>query len=578
MRIPPNDVTQITDSLAQAIVFNTIIENGNNSAYESTSFQDPMPTNNMNDRPIRVTYGNDPDGTTVIYINIPSKVVQKDIEVENGYIHTINKVISPSNATVGDLIMATPNTEFFGNLLRVTGWDAQMTEYRDYDYDELDEAGTIFNGSNGSWGGQYPLHRYIKYTAFVETDSVFEANGITDLESLKEYIRQHAYYDENTSYGDDYTNPDNAVNQFVAYHLVKVGLDWSSMVMWSNEYGYSNANLNDGSTFRVNVWEYWETMGKHRRTMKITGIRGNNKRINRRSVYNLASYREMSAASEEIGGIVVNQTNGQNDNESLNGYYFPINGILLWTEKVPTKVLNERMRYDICSLLPELINANCRIKDSKGSLGYWFYTHDYFENIPIMSNETEFCYLANERGNGGSGSWTNYQIDEFNIRGVYDFVMKLPPVPYTGTYEIRYGVNANGNRGMAQIYVGKNPNNLPAIGIPLDLRIGGGNALVGWQSDATLGSEDAINELDKTMRLNGYMKGPKYFCPGAGIPGRDCTNCLRRIIFTGQLEAGETYYIRFKSVLSSTQTEFFYDYLELVPKSIYNGDIAEDKW
>ena len=206
--------------------------------------------------------------------------------------------------------MATPNTEFFGNLLRVTGWDAQMTEYRDYDYDELDEAGTIFNGSNGSWGGQYPLHRYIKYTAFVETDSVFKANGIVDLPTLKEYIRQHAYYDENTSYGDDYTNPDNAVNQFVAYHLVKVGLDWSSMVTWSNEYGFSNGSKNDGSAFRVNVWEYWETMGKHRRTMKITGIRGNNKRINRRSVYNLASYREMSAASEEIGGIVVNQTNG----------------------------------------------------------------------------------------------------------------------------------------------------------------------------------------------------------------------------------------------------------------------------
>ncbi|MBQ5461487.1 MAG: hypothetical protein IIT55_06580 [Bacteroidaceae bacterium] len=341
---------------------------------------------------------------------------------------------------------------------------------------------------------------------------------------------------------------------------------------------FSNGSKNDGSAFRVNVWEYWETMGKHRRTMKITGIRGNNKRINRRSVYNLASYREMSAASEEIGGIVVNQTNGSYDNNSLNGYYFPIDGILLWTEEVPTKVLNERMRYDICSLLPELINANCRIKDSKGSLGYWFYTHDYFENIPIMSNETEFCYLANERGNGGSGSWTNYQIDEFNIHGIYDFVMKLPPVPYTGTYEIRYGINANGNRGMAQIYVGTNPNNLPAIGIPLDLRIDGNNAFVGWKSDADLGSEEAIDELDKQMRNNGYMKGPKYFCPAQNVPGRDCVICLRRVIFTGQLEAGQTYYIRFKSVLNNSNSEFFFDYLELVPKSIYNGEVAEDKW
>ena len=567
-----NDLTQISDSLAQAIVFNTIIENGNNSAFESTSFQDPMPTNNMNDRPIRVTYSADENGNTQIFINIHAKVIEKDVEVENGYIHVIDNVISPSNATVADLISSTDNTQIFGDLLKTTGWDMKMTNYRDYSYDEKDEAGTTYFGSSGSWEGKYPEHRYLKYTVFVETDSVLEANGITDVESLKQYLKEHAYYDSNTSWGDDYENEDNAVNQFVAYHCVAIGLSWSNMVMWSNEYGYSNANLNDGSTFRVNVWEYWETMGKHRRTLKVTGLRNNRRQINRYSVYNKTTYREIASQCED--GIEVLQTNGQNDNESLNGYYFPINDMLVWTEKVPNKVLNERMRYDICSLLPELISAGCRLNRNAS----WYFTPDYFENIPQMSDQTEFEYLSNTAGAGGSGSWLNYQSDEFNIRGVYDFVMKLPPVPYTGTYEIRYGVNANGNRGMAQIYVGKNPNNLPAIGIPLDLRIGGGNALVGWQSDATLGSEDAINELDKTMRLNGYMKGPKYFCPGAGIPGRDCTNCLRRIIFTGQLEAGETYYIRFKSVLSSTQTEFFYDYLELVPKSIYNGDIAEDKW
>ena len=104
-----NDLTQISDSLAQAIVFNTIIENGNNSAYESTSFQDPMPTNNMNDRPIRVTYSADENGNTQIFINIHAKVIEKDVEVENGYIHVIDNVISPSNATVADL-MATDKT------------------------------------------------------------------------------------------------------------------------------------------------------------------------------------------------------------------------------------------------------------------------------------------------------------------------------------------------------------------------------------------------------------------------------------------------------------------------------------
>jgi len=574
-------VDEITDSVAEAIVFNSIIDTGNSTAYASTSFDDPMPTNNMNDRPVRVTYGvsgsvnasGDTISTTDIYINIASKVIEKDIQVENGYIHVIDHVISPSNATVGDLIQSTENTTFFGELLNATGWDQQMLSYRDYDYDDKDEAGTTYKGSSGNWEGKYPEHRYLKYTVFVETDSVFAANGITSIDDLKNYLKANAYYDANTTYDDDYENEDNAVNQFVAYHIVKVGLDWSNMVMWSNEYGFSNANLNDGKQFRVNVWEYWETIGKHRRTIKITGIRGNQKRINRYATYNQSTYREVSSQVWDEG-IAVEQTNGNYDNNSLNGYYFPIDGILLWTEDVPNKVLNERMRYDICALLPEMISAGCRLNRNNS----WYFTPDYFDNIPSMSDQTEFEYLPNTAGAGSSGSWLNYQSDEFNIRGVYDFVMKLPPVPYTGTYEIRYGVNANGNRGMAQIYVGTNPNNLPAIGIPIDLRIGGGSSLVGWKSDASLGSTDAIDELDKQMRNNGYMKGPKYFCPASGVSGRDCQNCLRRVIFTGQLNAGETYYIRFKSVLNSTQSEFFYDYLELVPKSIYNGEVAEDKW
>lgn len=572
----------ITDSIAEAIVFNSIIDNANSNAYASTEFDDPLPTNNMNDRPMRVTYGvsksasqtGDSIETTDIYINIYSKVIEKDVEVENGYIHVIDHVISPSNATVGDLIESTENMQFFGQLLQLTGWDRQLTGYRDYSYDEKDEAGTTYMGSSGAWEGKYPEHRYYKYTVFVENDSVFQANGITDMPSLKSYLRENAYYDSaTTSYGEDYESEDNAVNQFVAYHIVPVGLDWSNMVTWSNEYGFSNASLNDGKGFRVNVWEYWETIGKDRRLLKITGIRGNQKRINRYSHYNTTTYREISS-QVEIEGINIEQTNGSLDNNSLNGYYFPISDILLWTEDVPNRVLNERMRFDICSLLPEMISAGCRLNRNAS----WYFTPDYFDNIPSMSSQTEFEYLPNTNGSGGSNSWLNYQSDEFNIRGIYDFVMKLPPVPYTGTYEIRYGINANSKRGMAQVYVGTNPDNLPAIGIPLDLRIGGSSSLVGWSSDATLGSSDAIDELDKQMRNNGYMKGPKYFCPAANVPGRDCQNCLRRIIFTGQLEAGETYYIRFKSVLNSTQTEFFFDYLELVPKSIYNGEVAEDKW
>ena len=566
-------VNEVPDSIANFIVFNSLIDSGDKQdAYATTDFSDILPNNNMNDRTMSVDYSNDAvSGMSNIYINKYSKIIEKDIKVENGYIHVVDQVISPSNATVSDLIGATDNLKFFSELLDVTGWGKKLLDFEDLDYRDNEKAGTKYMGADGNWEGLYPEHRYTKFTIFVETDSTFEANGITNLESLKQYIINHgAAYDANTSYDDDYTSENNAVNQFVAYHLVKVGLPWNRLVTWSNEWGYSNKNLNENGSHKINVWEYWETMGKHRRSLKITGTKREGLRINRKSTYSEKSYAELEVL---IPGIEIHRFNDNYENTALNGYYYPISDILLWTPEVPNQVLNERMRYDICSLLPELINAGKRLNRENS----WYFTPDFFENIPSMDDKTDFEYLPNTNGSGGgSAGWLDFQSDEFNIRGTYDFVIKLPPVPSNGTYEIRYGINANGNRGMAQIYLGTNPNNLPAVGIPLDLRIGGSS--YGWKNDASLGSAEAIDEFDKQLRNNNMMKGPKYFFPGEGEEARGFTNCLRRIIYTGTLYAGTTYYLRFKSVLDNSNSEFFFDYLEIVPKSVYNGTTAEDKW
>lgn len=573
-QVTSTDVNQIPDSIAESIVFNSIIENENEEAYSTTDFvEGALSRTNMNDRYINISYGNDADGTSVIFVNVDSRIIVKDIEVTNGYIHAIDKVLSPSTATVGDLVMNTPNTSFFGRLLDITGWDDQLMDYRDEAYEDFEKAGEdVTETVNGKpWTGRYPEHRYFGYTVFVETDSVFEevlGKGNLTVEALKNWLQTNGYYPD-ANYDDDYTSEDNVINQFVSYHLLPERLTWNRMVIFSNEKGFYNGAINDGTQFQTNVWEYYETMGKHRRTLKITGIK-DGKRINRYSTMNLTTYREQSV---EIPGVEINSTNGQYDNNAMNGYYYTINSLLLWGPDVYNKVLNERMRYDICALLPEIMTNNVRFNKTAS----WFFKSDYFDVVPSMSEETVFQYLPNTNNTGDAGQWTNYQTDEFNIKGVFDFTMKLPPVPYTGTYEIRYGVSANGNRGMAQIYLGTNPNNLPPEGIPLDLRVGGGSSSVGWVSDTNLGSDEEIDEKDKAMRNLGYMKGPKYFYPASGISGRDCTNCLRRIIYTGQLEAGETYYIRFKSVLQSS-AEFFLDYIEIVPKSIYNGEIAEDKW
>lgn len=572
-------LSELPDSVAEDIVFNSLIEE---VAYASTDFNEgALGTTNMKDRYVDISTISE-NGQTILLVNSDSRIVKKDVEVENGYIHGVDKVLSPSKASIADLIIGTPNTRVFGQLLELTGWSKKLQAYRDESYyewelDGVEIAGITTNTRfNGNWEGKYPEHRYIGYTLFVETDDVFAKYGINaedgigekDLDVLMNWLEDNAFYDENTSYEADYENEDNAVNQFVAYHILPQRLTFDKLVIFSNEKGYNNTAPNVNNQWKINVWEYYETMGKHRRTVKVTAIR-TGKRLNRHSVYNATSYKETDEG--DVDGLIISQKNGEYANQALNGYYYTIDDLHVWNENIPKKVLNERMRYDICSLLPEMMTNNCRYNKTAS----WYFHPDYFENIPIMSSQTEFEYLPNTN-NAGAGSWMNYQTDEFNIRGQYDFTLKLPPVPQGGTYEIRYGINANDNRGMAQIYIGDNMYDLAAVGIPLDLRMRD-PAVTGWVSDAGL-SSDAIEEYDKAMRNNGYMKGPKYFYDDATHSGRDRQNCLRRVIYRGQLEAGKTYYMRFKSVLQTTAAEFFFDYLEFVPKSVYNGTKAEDKW
>lgn len=586
-KIDSKVIENLPDSVANPIVFNSIIDNQSAPAYATTDFSvGALTLTNMNDRYINISFDSDSAGV-VIYVNSSSKIIDKDIEVENGYIHAVDKVLSPSTVILGDILQVTPNTHYFGYLLKVTGWDKKMSVYRDevYENDDRKLVKPKRCDDAAHWKGIFVEHRYFGFTAFVETDSVFQAElgGFSSekefLQKLNEYIRGNAYYNDNTVYDDDYQNPENAVNQFVAYHLLPERLIWNKLVIYSNEKGFSNESPNDGTHFSTNVWEYYETLDPHRRSVKITGTR-DGKFLNRHSIYDINSYREKSA---DITGLNLSPTNGAYDNAALNGYYYPIDGILIWSKDIPNRVLNERLRYNICALLPELMTNNCRrVGDSQHRA--WYFLNDYFEKknggsgtLINVSNETDISYLTNTQNSVG---WVNYQLDEFNIAGSYDFTMKLPPVPYTGTYEIRYGMSVNGNRGMAQIYIGTNPNKLPAVGIPIDLRIGynDNEHPLGWYHDAELGNDDAIEANDKMLRNMGYIKGPKYFYPSATKSAREYPHCLRRIIFMGQLEEGKTYYIRFKSVLESTKTELFYDYLEFVPKTVYNGDEPEDKW
>ena len=211
--------------------------------------------------------------------------------------------------------------------------------------------------------------------------------------------------------------------------------------------------------------------------------------------------------------------------------------------------------------------------------------YQYFDNIEIKEG-SRFYYL-----NGLGKNWYNWQGDEFNIIGRYEFIIKLPPVPKEGNYELRLAVQSNSNlRGMCQVYWGPDKQNLPAIGIPLDMRMGGQYrrltnttqpSIVGWVADSQLDGQEAIDEVDKMMRNNGFMKGPEHFSPtpGSSTTARQLADHTRRIMVSAHMDPDKTYYLKFKSVLDDELKQFFIDYIEYCAKEVYDNPVeSEDIW
>ena len=248
---------------------------------------------------------------------------------------------------------------------------------------------------------------------------------------------------------------------------------------------------------------------------------------------------------------------------------------------------SERIRIDASALLKELINGDIRSNpntDNKNNTVRIPRSRDYkfFEDLDLGDN-TYFFYL-----NGRQQHWNDYQGDEWNVVGTYDITLRLPPVPSTNTYELRIGMNVNDQRGLCQVYWGTNKNSLPAAGIPFDMRIGGENwyqkgsgafvSPVEWQKDT--GKESVDIENDKQIRNKGYMKAPKSgYKLGTSSNFRDDPNVLRRIILRNDMYRDSTYYVQFKSVMSDFNTQFFFDYIELCPKDVYdNPRKPEDIW
>lgn len=573
----------ISYEMAEYVVRNAIIDHKNQDAYKTTDFiTGALENMSMDDRYIMISFDTI-DTRTVIVVNEKSIIENEDNECSNGYIHGVDRVLQPSNDKLPDLIKNADNLRIFSKLLDITGLADSMSTVRDEYYEENHEE--YGKNLSGNVTLENPEHRYYGYTAFVETDSVFQAewgvsmpiyksDEFTNWDEIFEVVKQKCREAYPKATAEDLTDPDNAVRQFVAYHLIPARMSWEKMIIHHIEMGYAYNNPNNLS---IDCNEYYETMGGYHRLMKLTeGKQTDGKRINRHWTYDKDTYEEITV---DRPGINIRSDNGTQTNNALNGFYYPIDEVLIYDDDVPNVVLNERIRWDFSSLFSELIsNGYRRMKDAASHS----MPNDYFERMKV-SDESWLVYLPYY----GGASQSNYQADEMNVRGQYDLTFRLPPVPFEGTWQFRICAPCNTGFGMAQFYLGTNKDNLPAVGLPVDLRLSLSNPNIGWEADVE-DDEEATREIDKNMLNHGYMKPPRH--DGISKGGATVTESMRnsttyranlrvrKIVWTGTVKPSETMYLRVKSVLTNPLACFLLEYMEWVPKNVYNGVEEEDQW
>lgn len=581
-----NSLEGLTDSLCIDIA-KYHIANGLYSIIEMGGAGTTIST--MLGRPISTTV--DSLGRTVL--NGVSVITSEDNEVVNGIVHKITKVVPRTTRLLGDTFEHLDDYTIFNQALHMTGLADSVARS---DKGKTWELMPDHSDTDGSLLYQ-PTSCPIGYTIFAESDAVFANYGINNIDDLIAYankIYQNAptWYDYmnekglTVSTGNDYTNRFNALNMFVAYHILYASMAQDQLV-FENPSGVSTAVSKWNYVNGGEPYDYYETMLPNTLLKIWEPQPGKSLYINR--------YRTFNTLTNEVGTMGTNHEVKQagvsivrEDIMAYNGYIHPIRSILVYNATVPNGVLNERLRFETTTYLEEFINTGIRYKSMSemsilnggGSGARVAFPTDFFDDVVVYNTTSNLRYNV-------KGDYRAYQADAFQGWNNYDIAIKIPPVP-TGTYEFRLFYSPMGHGGMMQFYLGTSTNvqSMQALSIPLDVRIDEEDPRIGWTPFYE--EDDRGIATDLAMRSRGYMRAPFGFRghPGTGGDELTSSNCrgdgvvtLRRILGTLQFKQSDDHWFRIKSVISDeTDLKWQVDFIELVPISVVNNDQYSEDW
>ncbi len=531
-------------------------------------------TPNMNRRYIEVTHGLDNDSNAVVFLNRTSHIIfaLQDDSVQNGIMQPVSDVLENSNRMLPDVMEENPNISLFNEALTATGLATYMREtYRDETYDPNKYPRYKYTSHVNKETATAPDTKEYGFTAFVPTDEVLKNKyGIYSLQDLYRKaceIYDVMYPEDVNKEGHDIhhlTDSINPLRRFMEYHILSRKIQGWNYLTPLNDIGIM--------TKLMNPVDWYETLLPHTmlKVEKLTVLKyADADKMGERYLN-----RRRDDEYKVRGAMIEKSVEADYTNQAINGWYFYVDDILAFDETTRDVVDNCRIRMDFSTIFPELetngIRQNGNVKqqdpeyDETGKYGRNYYFPDgYLKGVESTG------YFVYRRPHD---YYDSYEGDEFNLFGNFNFSFKLPPVPYEGEWQVRLGYAAESTRGVAQIYFDEHPQ-----GIPLDMTRDLTDAsLLGadWVQDYGSMTEEEQSSDYKNLKNKGYYRGAmggyRYDGAGASTYRQFVTvqMTLRRVLCTVHMKPNEDHYLRIRCV-STGQTEFDLDYLELVPKSVY---------
>ncbi len=519
-------------------------------------------------------------------------IIESDHDTENGLVHKIDNVIPRSTRFIDNILERDGGFTIFSKALEMTGLKDSLMLINKGRYKFKQESRLNWSGEAWPAAGPgkegYADYKY-GYTLFAESDATFASKGINSIDQLISYANNiygncsswYNYVGEKgitVSTGNDYTNRFNALNMFVAYHILKVSMSANQLVYEKGSSKYWNYAPD------ADPYDYYETMLPNTLLKIWAPGQSSALYINRYQTFNTLTNELASTGSNhsvQRTGVLIDRTAKL---QAYNGYIHPIRDILVYDEMVPRGVLNERMRVNCTSIFPDIINNHYRymtIDDSPDRASRIGLSNSALTNM-VHYDTTKVCVTYVVRG------WMRcYEKDQMQFWGKYDLAFRLPSVP-SGNYEIRVVYAPMDYGSFMQYYIGTSSaiQDMRPIGLPFDARVHGEDPRIGLTNYYE--EDDQGIATDIALRNRGYMRGPYSYFGGTNVTEWSTTNngradagsTIRYILGRVDLKQSNDNWLRIKNLDPETKSEtpVGLDFVELVPSSVLDNQQYMEDW